>query len=176
MTADPRIAVFIPCLDEEQTIGKVVDDFRRELPDAAIFVIDNGSTDRTAQIAEEHGARVVSELARARARRADGVPPDRRRHPDHGRRRRHVPAEAVGALLQPVLDGRADMTVGSRLMSGTSSDFGPLNRLGNWIYPTLLRFLLRTRLTDVLSGFRVMTREFVRASRSPAPASRSRRS
>ena len=79
VTAAPRIAVFIPCLDEEQTIGKVVDDFRRELPDAAIFVIDNGSTDRTAQVAEEHGARVVSELGRARAtpsgRRSAGSTP-----------------------------------------------------------------------------------------------------
>lgn len=54
------------------------------------------------------------------------------------------------------------MTVGSRLTSGNSSEFGPLNRFGNWIYPTLLRFLLRVRLTDVLSGFRVMSREFVR--------------
>ncbi|HET9344249.1 MAG TPA: glycosyltransferase family 2 protein [Candidatus Limnocylindrales bacterium] len=163
MTAAPRIAVFIPCLDEEPTIGKVVDDFRRELPDAAIFVIDNGSTDRTAQVAEEHGAQVVRELRKGKGfavrtafRRIDAdilimVDGDDT-----------YPAEAVGALLRPVLEGLADMTVGSRLMHGTSSDFGPLNRLGNWIYPTLLRFLLRTRLTDVLSGFRVMTREFVR--------------
>lgn len=163
MSTDPRIAVFIPCLDEEQTVGKVIDDFRRELPDAAIFVIDNGSSDRTAEVAQEHGARVVREPRRGKGfavrtafRRLDAdilimVDGDDT-----------YPAEAVKVLLAPVLDGQADMTVGSRLMSGTSSEFGPLNRFGNWIYPTLLRFLLRVRLTDVLSGFRVMSREFVR--------------
>lgn len=163
MSTDPRIAVFIPCLDEEQTVGKVIDDFRRELPDAAIFVIDNGSSDRTAEVAEEHGARVVREQRRGKGfavrtafRRLDAdilvmVDGDDT-----------YPAEAVKPLLAPVLDGQADMTVGSRLMSGNSSEFGPLNRFGNWIYPTLLRFLLRVRLTDVLSGFRVMSREFVR--------------
>lgn len=163
MSTDPRIAVFIPCLDEEQTVGKVIDDFRRELPDAVIFVIDNGSSDRTAEVAEEHGARVVREQRRGKGfavrtafRRLDAdilvmVDGDDT-----------YPAEAVKPLLAPVLDGQADMTVGSRLMSGNSSEFGPLNRFGNWIYPTLLRFLLRVRLTDVLSGFRVMSREFVR--------------
>ncbi len=47
-------------------------------------------------------------------------------------------------------------------MSGSSSAFAVLNRFGNWIFPTLLRFLLKVRLTDILSGFRVMTRDFVR--------------
>jgi hypothetical protein len=71
------------------------------------------------------------------------------------------PAEQVGALLQPVLDGVADMTVGSRLMGGTASQFRPLNRLGNWAYRTLIRFLLGVRLTDILSGYRALTRELV---------------
>lgn len=53
------------------------------------------------------------------------------------------------------------MTVGSRRMAGTSSQFRPLNRLGNSLFPAFLRFLLRVRLTDILSGFRVMTRDFV---------------
>ena len=56
--ACPRVAVLIPCYNEAVTIGKVVDDFRRVLPDAAIWVYDNNSTDETARIAREHGALV----------------------------------------------------------------------------------------------------------------------
>jgi glycosyltransferase involved in cell wall biosynthesis len=160
----PRIAVFIPCLDEAPTIAKVIEDFRRVLPGADIYVIDNGSTDETAAIAVAHDARVITETRRGKGfavrtafRRIDAdlyimVDGDDT-----------YPAEAAPALMAPVLEGRADMTVGSRLMAGTKSNFRPLNRLGNWIYPALIRFLLRVRLTDILSGFRVMTRELVRS-------------
>lgn len=163
MPTEPRIAVFVPCLNEELTIGKVIDDFRRVLPAAAIYVIDNDSTDKTREIAVQRGARLLVETRRGKGfavrtafRRIDAdvyvmVDGDDT-----------YPAEAVTALLEPVLAGRADMTVGSRLGAGTSSAFRPLNRLGNRLYPSLLRFLLRVRLTDILSGFRVMTREFVR--------------
>jgi glycosyltransferase involved in cell wall biosynthesis len=58
--SQPKIAVLIPCYQEEKTIGKVVRDFRAALPAAEIYVFDNNCTDRTAQIAREHGARVVS--------------------------------------------------------------------------------------------------------------------
>jgi glycosyltransferase involved in cell wall biosynthesis len=158
-----RIAVFIPCLDEALTIGKVIDDFRRELPRAEVWVIDNGSTDGTAEIAAARGARVLHESRRGKGfavrtalRRIDAdiyimVDGDDT-----------YPADSVHDLLAPVLAGRADMAVGSRRMEGTSSEFRPLNRLGNRIYPTLIRFLLRVRLTDILSGFRAMSRELVR--------------
>lgn len=162
--AAPRIAVLIPCLDEELTIGKVIDDFRAAVPDAAIFVIDNGSTDRTAEIARERGARVVHEPRRGKGfamrtafRRIDAdvylmVDGDDT-----------YPAEAAQRLLSPVLNGQADMTVGSRTMAGTTSEFRRLNRLGNRIYPSLIRLLLGVRLTDILSGYRAMHRRFVRA-------------
>jgi hypothetical protein len=71
------------------------------------------------------------------------------------------PAEAVHALLEPILAGRADMAVGSRRMQGSSSDFRRLNRLANAFYPFVIRLLVHLRLTDVLSGLRAMTREFV---------------
>ena len=162
--AGERVAVFIPCLNEALTIGKVIDDFRRVLPDAAIYVVDNGSTDDTSAIAHDHGAKVLHETRRGKGfavrtafRRIDAdlyimVDGDDT-----------YPAEAAPALMEPVLAGLADMTVGSRLMAGTNSQFRPLNRFGNWIYPALIRFLLRVRLTDILSGFRVMTRELVRS-------------
>ena len=148
--------------DEAVTIGKVVDDWRRALPDAEVWVIDNGSTDGTAEIAEAHGARVIHESRRGKGfamrtafRRVDAdvyvmVDGDDT-----------YPAEAAEALLAPVREGRADMTVGSRLMKGTASEFRALNRLANWFYPFVIRMLVHVRLTDVLSGMRAMTREFV---------------
>jgi glycosyltransferase involved in cell wall biosynthesis len=159
----PRIAVFIPCLNESATIGVVIDDFRRELPAAAIWVIDNGSTDDTATVAAAHGAEILTETRRGKGfavrtafREIDAdiyvmVDGDDT-----------YPAEAVHDLLAPILAGRADMTVGSRTMRGTASDFRVLNRLGNRMYAGLVRFLLRVRLTDILSGYRGMTRQLVR--------------
>ena len=157
-----RVAIIVPCLDEAITIGKVVDDWRRELPDAQVWVIDNGSTDGTAEIAEAHGARVLHESRRGKGfamrtafRRVDAdvyvmVDGDDT-----------YPAESARALLEPVLDGRADMSVGSRTMRGTSSEFRRANRLANAFYPFVIRMLVHVRLTDVLSGLRAMTREFV---------------
>ena len=159
-----RVAVFIPCLNESMTIGKVVDDFRRELPHAAIWVIDNDSSDGTGDVAAEHGAIVLVETRRGKGfavrtalRRIDAdvyimVDGDDT-----------YPAESVHQLIGPVMAGRADMVVGSRRMHGTVSEFKPLNRIGNWIYPKLIRFLLRVRLTDILSGFRAMNRDLVRS-------------
>ena len=61
MGTDKQIAVLIPCYNEQATIGKVVDDFRRQLPQAAVYVFDNCCTDDTAAIARAHGATVISE-------------------------------------------------------------------------------------------------------------------
>ena len=61
-----RIAVLIPCLNEEVTISKVVQDFRKELPGATIYVFDNNSTDRTAELAEAEGAVVIPERKRGK--------------------------------------------------------------------------------------------------------------
>jgi len=162
MSSEEHIAVLIPCLNESLTIAKVIEDFQKALPQAAIYVIDNNSIDGTDAIARDHGATVLYETRRGKGfamrtafRKIDAdiyimVDGDDT-----------YPAEQVGALLQPVLDGKADMTIGSRLMGGTSSEFRPLNRVGNWLYPAVIRFLLRVRLTDILSGYRVMTRELV---------------
>jgi len=136
---------------------------RRVLPDAVIYVIDNGSVDRTAELAAERGARVLFEprpgkgyAMRLAFRRIDADAYVMVDGDDT------YPAEAAPALLEPVLAGRVDMTIGSRLMAGTSSEFRRLNRLGNAVYPWVIRLLLRVRVTDVLSGYRVMSRAFVR--------------
>jgi glycosyltransferase involved in cell wall biosynthesis len=158
-----HVAVIIPCLNESATIALVIDDFRRVLPDASIWVIDNGSTDATASIAAEHGAHVLTESRQGKgfavrtAFRAIDADVFVMVDGDDT-----YPAESVPKLLEPILAGRADMTVGSRTMAGTDSEFKVLNRLGNRMYAGLVRFLLRVRLSDILSGLRVMTRSFVR--------------
>ena len=105
-----RIAVLIPCLNEEITVGKVIRDFKRVLSNAVIFVFDNNSTDRTVEIAEENGARVIREpkpgkgkVIQAMFRKIDAdyylmVDGDDTYSADHALE-----------LLQPLMDGHAEM-------------------------------------------------------------------
>jgi hypothetical protein len=72
------------------------------------------------------------------------------------------PPERVNDLIRPVLDGSADMVIGSRLLHGSESDFRALNRLGNVFYATLLRRLFGFRITDLLSGYRAFSRRLVK--------------
>lgn len=159
----PRIAVLIPCLNEELMVATVVKDFRRELPEAEIWVVDNGSTDNTTAVATAAGARILREprTGKGFALRiafrdidadvyvlADGDG--------------QLPAESVHELMRPVLEGRADMVVGSRALAGrTSHKF--VNNLGNILFSRLLRTLLSVRVTDVLSGYRAMSRMLVKS-------------
>ena len=159
----PRIAVLIPCLNEELMVGTVVTDFRRELPDAEIWVVDNGSTDNTTSVAAAAGACILREPRRGKgfALRiafrdidadvyvlADGDG--------------QLPAESVHDLMRPVLEGRADMVVGSRALAGRTSH-KLVNHVGNMLFSRLLRTLLGVRVTDVLSGYRAMSRMLVKS-------------
>ena len=154
--------MLIPCLNEELTIDKVVRDFREQLPDAEVHVFDNASTDGTATAAEEAGAIVHHEARRGKGyvvqtmfQRVDAdvyimVDGDDT-----------YPADAVHELIRPVRNGSADMVVGSRLLAADSS-FRLLNRVGNHLFQRVINFLFGTRLTDVLSGYRAMSRSFVK--------------
>ncbi len=157
-----KIAVLIPCLNEEKTIDKVVKDFRYELPEAEIHVFDNASTDATRRIAEETGAIVHSEGRRGKGyvvqSMFETIEADTYIMVDGDDT---YPAEAVHALLEDVVAGDADMAVGSRFLSSESS-FRPLNRLGNQFFLRVINTIFGTRLTDVLSGYRVMNRRFVK--------------
>jgi glycosyltransferase involved in cell wall biosynthesis len=158
-----RVAVIIPCLNEETTVGRVLDGFRERLPGAGLFVIDNNSTDRTPDVARDHGAVVLRETrpgkgsaVRKAFREVDAdiyllVDGDAT-----------YPPEDAGRLLEPILRGAADVVVGSRLGSGSRSEFRWVNRAGNRILLALLNVVFNARLTDVLSGYRAMTREFVK--------------
>jgi glycosyltransferase involved in cell wall biosynthesis len=159
-----KIAILIPCYNEELTVAKVVNSFRTELPQAQLYVFDNNSTDRTVELAEAAGAVVVSEprqgkgfVVQSMFRRVDAdvyimVDGDDA-----------FPASEVHHLIAPVLKDEADMVVGSRLHPNTASEFRPMNRWANRLVLALLNFMFRVRLTDVLSGYRAFNRRFVKS-------------
>jgi glycosyltransferase involved in cell wall biosynthesis len=158
-----RIAVLIPCYNEEPTVGHVVKAFRAELPGARIYVFDNNSTDNTLESARAAGAIVINEprqgkgfVVQSMFRRVDAevyvmVDGDAT-----------YPAKAVHQLIGPILAGQADMVVGSRLHAGLQSEFRQLNRWGNRLVLTLLNSTFKVKLTDILSGYRAFNRKFVK--------------
>lgn len=159
----PRIAVLIPCHNEEPTVGEVVNAFHAELPSARIYVFDNNSTDNTVDYARASGAIVMREprqgkgfVVQSMFRRVDAdvyvmVDGDAT-----------YPAHAVHQLIAPVLEGEADMVVGSRLHPGLQSEFRQLNRWGNRLVLALLNSIFKVKLTDILSGYRAFNRKFVK--------------
>jgi glycosyltransferase involved in cell wall biosynthesis len=158
-----RIAILIPCHNEEPTVSQVVKAFRAELPSASIYVFDNNSSDNTVESARASGAIVMREprqgkgfVVQSMFRRVDAdvyvmVDGDAT-----------YPAEAVHQLIAPVLAGEADMVVGSRLHPGLQSEFRQLNRWGNRLVLSLLNSIFKVKLTDVLSGYRAFNRKFVK--------------
>lgn len=161
--ATHRVAVLIPCLNEERTVATVVGDFQAELPGAAIWVIDNGSTDETTSRAMAAGARIIFEPRKGKgfAIRAAfrDIEADVYVLADGDGQ---LPATSVHDLIRPVLEGDADMVVGSRAEGGQMSS-NPINNLGNVLFSKILRSLLNVRVTDVLSGYRALSRMLVKS-------------
>ncbi len=158
-----KLAVVIPCYNEEPTIGKVVDDFRRVLPEAQLYVFDNLSTDRTAEVAAEHGAIVRRVKVRGKgqvvARIMESVSAEVLIMVDGDDT---YPAEAAPALLAPILAEQADMVVGARLGSYARKAFRPLHVAGNRLVRGLINLIFSARLTDIMSGYRAFTGQLAR--------------
>ncbi len=158
-----RIAVLIPCYNEELTVARVVQDFRQELPAAAIYVYDNNSTDRTIEVARAAGAIIRREMRQGKGfvvqRMFQEIDADIYIMVDGDGT---YDARDVQRLLLPVLAGEADTVVGSRLHGESSSEFKALNRFGNKLFLTALNSTFKTHLTDILSGYRVFNRRFVK--------------
>lgn len=154
------IAVAIPCYNEELTIAKVIRDFRRELPQAQIFVFDNNSSDKTVSIAEENGATVFYE-----ARQGKGFVMQRMFRTLEADILIMVDgdatyfAEDVHRLIAPITRANADMVVGNRLHQ-KDKGFSHSHRFGNTVFCVLLNYLFSTHYQDILSGYRAMKKEF----------------
>ena len=160
-----KVAVLIPCYNEAVTIGKVVDDFKRVLPDADIYVYDNNSKDDTAAIAEDHGAIVRTEprqgkgnVVRQMFREIDAdyyimVDGDDT-----------YPAEAAPRLLESLMNDAADMTVGDRLSNGTYGEENDraFHGFGNNLVRWLIKVIYGYAFDDVMTGYRAFNRIFVK--------------
>lgn len=153
------IAVVVPCYQEELTIGKVIADFRRALPDAAIYVFDNNSRDATAEIARKAGAHVYREKRQGKgfvvASMFEQVDADILVMVDGDDT---YEASAVGALLEPILKGDADMTVATRHIHGDKS-FRPFHLVGNKLVCGVINWMFKSNVTDIFSGYRAFGRE-----------------
>jgi len=156
------VAVLVPCYNEEPTIEKVVRDFKQDLPGAQIYVFDNNSTDRTAERARHAGAKVVLS---ARQGKGNVV-----RHMfDVIQAKYYVmvdgddtyPSSAAPELVQLAKSSGAAMIVGARLNDREPESFRRFHQAGNVLLARLLSSIFRTRVTDVLSGYRVFSSEFV---------------
>ena len=159
------IAVIIPCYNEALTIGKVIDDFRSELPEATVYVYDNNSTDGTAEIARTRGAIVKYEprqgkgnVCRQMFRDIDAdcylmVDGDDT-----------YPAESARSLCAPILAGEADMVVGDRLSNGTyaQQNARAFHGFGNDLVRAMIRWIYGYGFEDVMTCYRAMSRPFVK--------------
>lgn len=158
-----QLAVVIPCLDEERTIAKVIGDVKAALPGAEIFVFDNASTDRTAEIARASGATVIASPRRGKGNvirhMADVISADAYVLLDGDDT---YPASEAPQLLRRFVDSGVDMLVATRLESHDASAFRVFHKLGNRMIARTIALLFRTPVTDVLSGYRILSSRFVR--------------
>lgn len=160
-----KIAVIIPCHNEESTVGRVVTDFQGALPGADIYVYDNCSNDRTAEAARQAGAIVISEPRKGKGRvvrRAfRDVEADVYVMVDGDDT---YPATNAEEMVGPVVSGEVDMVVGDRLSSTYfTENKRPLHNSGNRFIRWLINRMFRSRIHDVLTGYRVFSREFVKS-------------
>src|ERR1035437_2571370 len=159
----PTVAVVIPCYQEAVTIGKVIADFRRELPAARIYVYDNNCTDGTAEIAAQAGAVVRREKRQGKgyvvAAMFEQIQEDILVMVDGDDT---YEASHVHELLKPVLRGDADMTIATRLTSHGEKSFRPLHVAGNQMVCGIINWMFKSHVSDIFSGYRVFTREAAR--------------
>jgi glycosyltransferase involved in cell wall biosynthesis len=160
---EPRVAVLVPCCNEEATIAKVVTDFHECLPHAVVYVYDNNSKDRTAYVARAAGAVVRAEPLQGKG---------------HVVRRMFADVEAdlfilvdgddtydaaaAPGMLRLLLDQRLDMVNAARVTDHEGA-YRRGHRLGNLVLSTMVRGVFGGRISDVLSGYRAFSRRFVKS-------------
>lgn len=162
-TLQPRVAVLIPCYNEEAAIGRVVRDFRIALPEAGIYVYDNNSRDRTREVAATAGALVRSEVRQGKGNVV------RRMFADidadiyvlvDGDDTYH--AASAPAMIHRLMEGQLDMVVGCR-ESDEQAAYRRGHRFGNALLTGFVAALFGRQFSDILSGYRVFSRRFVKS-------------
>ncbi|MDN5976720.1 glycosyltransferase family 2 protein [Acidipropionibacterium jensenii] len=164
-----RVAVLIPCYNEQATVAKVVRDYRAALPTAQVYVYDNNSTDRTAEIVADLEASDDRVHLRHEWRQGKG-------NVIHSMFRDidadcyvmidgddTYPAEYAPQLVELVLTGRADMAIGDRLSTTyATQNKRPFHEMGNSVVRSLINHLFRCDITDIMTGYRAFSRTFVK--------------
>lgn len=159
-----KIAVLIPCYNEEQTIEKVITDVRHYLPEAVVYVYDNNSTDKTAKLAQKAGAVVRHEFKQGKGnvirrmfREIDAMCYLMIDGDDT------YPLDCAEKLVQQVLDCNADMVVGDRLSSTYfTENKRPFHNFGNSLMRAGINSLFHTDIKDIMTGYRAFSYEFVK--------------
>lgn len=159
-----QIAIIIPCYNEETTIAKVVKDCQAAVPTAKVYVFDNNSSDQTSTVACAAGAIVYPSPLQGKGQVVR-----------HAFRKIEAdlyvmldgddtyPADAIPLLIERTVAGGFDMVVGTRLSQHSPTAFRHVHRFGNQFFSRLVSFLFDQKVTDILSGFRIFTADFVRA-------------
>ena len=160
-----KVAVLVPCYNEELTVEKVVSDFKKELPGADIYVYDNNSKDRTSELALKAGAIVRKETIQGKGNVVRSMFKDIDADV-------YVlvdgddtyPADEVHKLIRPVMDGEADMVIGDRLSNGTyfAENKRGFHGFGNNLVKGLINHLFKSNINDIMTGYRVYSRRFVK--------------
>lgn len=159
-----KIAVLIPCYNESKTIKKVIEDFKRELPEATIYVYDNNSKDGTDEIARQAGAIVRYErkqgkgnVIRSMFRDIDAECYIMTDGDDT------YPAENAREMCQAVLERNADMVIGDRLSSTYfTENKRPFHNTGNVLVRKLINMIYKSDIRDVMTGYRAFSYQFVK--------------
>ncbi|MFD0827002.1 glycosyltransferase family 2 protein [Neobacillus sp. M.A.Huq-85] len=160
-----EIAVLIPCYNEELTIGKVIDDFKRELPDSTVYVYDNNSSDRTSEVAKQHGAVVQKETMQGKGNVVRSmfreIEADVYVMVDGDDT---YPAEFVHEMIKPIVNHEANLVIGDRLSNGTYFDENKrmFHNTGNNLVKGLINFLYKSNIKDIMTGYRAFDKLFVK--------------
>ena len=161
-----KIAILIPCYNESLTIKKVINDFKRELPEADIYVYDNNSTDNTYEIALNEGAIVKKEPRQGKGnvirQMFFDIEADYYLMVDGDDT---YPAENSKELITALREGRADMVIGDRLSNGTyfNENKRAFHDFGNNLVKNSINRLYQANIKDVMTGYRGFNRMFVKS-------------
>ena len=164
MIMEYKVAVLLPCYNEEKTIGKVVRDFREVLPSVDIYVFNNNSTDRTVEEATASGAIVRHEYTQGKGnvirRMFREVEADCYLMADGDDT---YPAHHAPDMVKEVLEKQADMVIGDRLSSTYfTQNKRPFHNFGNRLVRSLICHLWHTKVKDIITGYRAFSRFFVK--------------
>jgi len=159
----PSIAVLIPCQNEESAIVQVISAFQAALPTATIYVYDNNSRDRTVEVAKQAGARVFHETMQGKGnvvrRMFSDIEADVYVLVDGDDTYR---AESAPLMVKRLLAERLDMVNGTRVTQ-IAAAYRRGHRMGNTVLSWMVRRTFGNRITDMLSGYRVFSRRFVKS-------------